>query len=273
MRPLRMFSSSICVLLFTSCLLVSGCSTFQDVSPDERMPLYVLSAASLSDAMQEVKSVYESSHPDVELLESFGSSGTLQQQIEQGAPADLFLSAGEGQMQALLAKNLIDTAHRQDLLTNELVLIVPSDGTTSTVKSLADLTQPDVKKVAIGQPDTVPAGHYAKETLSAERLWQPLQDKLLYAKDVRQVLTYVETGNVDAGLVYATDARTSKRVKVVVTADANSHNPIVYPYGIVKATDHAKQAQALYDWLQSAEATRIFASYGFKMSGAAGSGT
>ncbi|GIM44950.1 molybdate ABC transporter substrate-binding protein [Collibacillus ludicampi] len=230
----------------------------------QAVELYILAAASLSDALKEAQRVYESSRPGVKLVFSFGASGTLQHQIEQGAPADLFLSAGTKEMDDLVEKGIIDSENRSDLLGNELVLIVPKTSHVE-LKSIRDLTKSEIKKIAIGKPETVPAGSYAKQSLSYNGIWDFVQSKLVFAKDVRQVLAYVETGNVDAGIVYKTDATSSDRVSIAAIAEPNSHKPIVYPLGLIKNSKHSTQARDLYDWLQGPEAKAIFTKYGFEM--------
>ncbi|MBD3920613.1 molybdate ABC transporter substrate-binding protein [Paenibacillus sp. PR3] len=225
--------------------------------------LIISAAASLQDSLEEIAKLYESDHKDIDLTFNYGSSGTLQKQIEQGAPADLFFSAGAKQMDALVKDKLI--SDHKTLLKNELVMVVPSDSklTFNTVKQL---TNKSIKKIAIGQPESVPAGQYAKETLTSRQVWDALKDKLVYAKDVRQVLTYVETGNVDAGFVYKTDALTSKKVRIALHIAPGVHTAIVYPAGVVKETKHAAEAKEFYSYLQSDKADAIFVKYGFKLS-------
>jgi molybdate transport system substrate-binding protein len=256
-KMISMLAAATLVCAMTGC--GSSSSVQQKTTP--QVELNILAAASLSDAMKELQATYEQQHHDVKLVQVFGSSGMLQQQIEQGAPADVFVSAGDAQMKALLSKQLIDPKQESNLLHNDLVLVVPKDG--ATLHALDDLMRPDVKKISIGQPDTVPAGSYAKQSLTFSGIWSQVQKKVVYAKDVRQVLSYVETGSVDAGLVYKTDALTSKRVTVVATADEKSHAPIVYPYGIVNNSPHEQQAQEFYKWLRSPAAMAVFQKYGF----------
>jgi molybdate transport system substrate-binding protein len=228
----------------------------------EPVELVVSAAASLTDSLRQLQTSWEAKHPDVKLRFNFGASGALQQQIEQGAPADLFFSAAAQNMRALVDKGLIDKTQQTTLLKNELVLIVPKTK-DEPVKQLADLAKPEVKRIAVGEPASVPAGGYAKEALTNAKLWDALQTKLVFGKDVRQVLTYVESGDADAGFVYKTDALTSKQVTVAQPVDAKLYTPVEYPIGIVKATSHAKEAQELYDYLQSKEASDVFAGFGF----------
>ncbi|WP_418936689.1 molybdate ABC transporter substrate-binding protein [Paenibacillus chitinolyticus] len=225
--------------------------------------LTVSAAASLKDALEEIGRRYESADSGVKLLYNFGSSGTLQKQIEQGAPADLFISAGVPQMKALLDKQLIDKEHSGVLLTNELVLIVPGDSRAS-IAGPEDLLKEPVKKIAVGEPKTVPAGSYTQEVLNGAGVWDKLQPKIVWTKDVRQVLAYVESGNADAGFVYKTDALTSGKVKTVYTAkEAAGSAPIEYPAGIVLGTKQAEEARKFYEYLSGPEARDIFTKYGF----------
>ncbi|PWW08556.1 molybdate transport system substrate-binding protein [Paenibacillus cellulosilyticus] len=234
----------------------------QAEAASSKTELIISAAASLKDSLDEIEKLYEQQHSDIDLTFNYGSSGTLQKQIEQGAPADVFFSAGAKQMDALVKEDLI--GDHKTLLKNELVMVVPSDSklTFNTVKQL---TSKSIKKIAIGQPESVPAGQYAQETLTKRNVWDTLKDKFVYAKDVRQVLTYVETGNVDAGFVYKTDALTSKKVKIALHIAPDVHTAIVYPAGVVKESKHAAEAKAFYTYLQSDKADAIFTKYGFKL--------
>ncbi|QHW29866.1 molybdate ABC transporter substrate-binding protein [Paenibacillus rhizovicinus] len=227
----------------------------------KKTELLVSAAASLKDSLDVIEKTYEKKHPDIDLVFNYGSSGTLQKQIEQGAPADIFFSAGRKQMDTLVKESLI--GDHATLLKNVLVMVVPANSkfTFTTVK---ELTNKSIKKIAVGQPESVPAGQYAKETLTTRNVWNPLQSKLVYAKDVRQVLTYVETGNVDAGFVYKTDALTSSKVKIALKITDDVHSPILYPAGVVKETKHAAEAKAFYAYLQTNEANAVFVKFGFK---------
>lgn len=231
-------------------------------TPAEKVELTISAAASLTDALKEIQTSYEGKNKPIKLNFNFGASGALQQQIEQGAPADVFLSAATKNMKALVDKQLIEPAQQKNLLINELVLVVPADGKV-VVQKIEDLTAEGIKHVAIGEPQTVPAGSYAKEALTQTKLWDGLQAKIVQGKDVRQVLTYVESGNAEAGFVYKTDALTSQKVKVALSVDSKSYTPIEYPAGIVKATKHSKEAADFYAYLQTKEAQDVFVKYGF----------
>ncbi|WP_340014283.1 molybdate ABC transporter substrate-binding protein [Paenibacillus sp. FSL K6-1318] len=250
----------------TSTPAASGESSSAGVTdPQETVDLTISAAASLTDAMKEIETNFETANPNIELNFNFGASGALQQQIEQGAPADIFVSAATKNMNALVDENLIASGDQKNLLQNSLVAIVPADG-TNTVTSETDLTSDSIKTVAIGIPESVPAGTYAKEALTNAELWDELESKLVQGKDVRQVLQYVETGNADAGFVYKTDARTSDQVKIAFEVDKNSYTPANYPVGIIEGTKHRTEAEQFYAYLQTPEVLDIFTKYGFSIS-------
>ncbi|MDB5052888.1 MAG: molybdenum transporter substrate-binding protein [Bacilli bacterium] len=248
--------------LVISLLVLAACGMKKE--PIKQVELTISAASSLTDSLKEIQTLFTGINSKVKLNFNFGASGTLQQQIEQGAPVDVFISAGKKQMQALIDKQLVEVTQQKNLLTNELVLVTPIDDKRS-VNKVEDLAKPEVNNIAVGQPDSVPAGSYAKEALTYYKLWDALQSKIILAKDVRQVLTYVETGNSDAGFVYKTDALTSKKVKVDVTIDPKSYPPIQYPMGLIKASKHFKESQVFFDYLQSKAAQDIFLKYGFSL--------
>lgn len=245
-------------ILLLMAILVSGCSNTQ--SSEKTIELTVAAAASLQDAAKEIKELYADKHPDVEITYNFASSGTLQKQIEEGAPADLFISAGKKQMDALAEKDLILKENRRDLLGNKLVLIAARD---VALEDFDGLTSPSIKKISIGTPDTVPAGKYAEETLTSMELYDRLLPKIVFAKDVRAVLNYVETGNAQAGMVYMSDTYQVDDIVVITAAPEESHSPIVYPMAIVKASKNQSAAQAFSEFLSSSEAADVFTKYGF----------
>lgn len=238
--------------------------------PNQPITLTISAAISLKTPLEAIAQTYEQSHADERVVCNFGASGTLQHQIEQGAPVDIFISAGENQMDALEKDDLLVPGTRRDLLGNELVLIVParSEGT----KDFPDLSRSAVKAIAVGDPQIVPAGMYAKQVLKHLGLLPGIQHKLVYAKDVRQALAYVETGNADAGLVYLTDARVSNAVRVVATAPSDSHLPILYPLALLKDSKSPQAARTLLDSLESPDSLRVFEKSGFLAAGSAPQG-
>ncbi|GIP37027.1 putative ABC transporter substrate-binding lipoprotein YvgL [Paenibacillus sp. J31TS4] len=222
----------------------------------------ISAAASLTDALNQLQKRFEAAHPGVRLQLNYGASGTLQRQIEQGAPVDVFLSASTEAMKRLADGRFVGADSTSVLLGNELVVVTPADGGLP-IRTMEDLAKTEVKRVAIGIPESVPAGEYAKEALVATRLWDGLQAKTVQAKDVRQVLQTVETGNADAGFVYRTDAAASRKVKIALAVDPNTYSPIEYPAAVVSATKHPAEAETFYAFLRSEEALAVFREYGF----------
>lgn len=253
------------VLSFLLMLSAVGCGTVnssQNSTQPSTTELTVSAAASLQNALTEVQKVYTQKNPGIKLTFNFGASGPLQQQIEQGAPADLFISAGKKQMDALEQKNLIVKGSRANLLGNDLVLITGKDNTG--ISSIQDLSKANIGKIGIGTPESVPAGKYAQESLKNLKMWDSLQSKLVMAKDVTQVLNYVETGSADAGFVYQSDAQSSTSVKVVATVPDGSHKPIVYPAAVIAGSKNQQAAEDFLKFLESKDGQKIFAKYGFK---------
>lgn len=222
--------------------------------------LTVSAAASLKDALVETETAYKQGHGNMVFANNFGSSGTLAAQIDQGAPVDVFISAAAKPMDDLIAKGLIVAGTRRNLLRNTLVLIGPLD---SKLHDFAGLTDKSIRVIALGDPASVPAGLYGKQTLQSLHLWDRLNAKLVLGKDVRQALTYVETGNADAGLVYATDAMTTNKVRVIASAPESTHEPIVFPAAVVKGSHSDATARMFIDYLASPSAQAIFLRHGF----------
>lgn len=221
----------------------------------------VSAAISLKTALQTIQPLYQRQTPNIQIAYNFGGSGALQRQIEQGAPADIFISAAAKQMNALQAQNLILPATRHNLLTNQLVLIVPRNA--SGIQGFNQLTDPSVKRIAIGEPRSVPAGQYAQEVFQKLGIWEQIKPKSILANNVRQVLAAVASGNADAGVVYKTDTIGTPQVKVVTIADANLHSPIVYPIAVLKSSQQPLAAQAFIQYLVSQEARTVFEKDGF----------
>lgn len=242
-------------LIFLAFFL-SGCSS----SGEKPVTLTVSAAASLSEAMEEIKEAYESESPGTEIILNLASSGVLKHQIEQGAPADIFISASAKYMDELQGKGLIVKETRQDLLENEVALIAPKQ---SNLTGFEDLTRPEVSKIAIAAPESAPAGRYAREVLLCLGIWDEIQPKMVFAKDVRQVLAYVESGNVEVGMVYKTDAAISDKVKIISIAPSDSHTPVTYPMAVLKETGKQKEAEEFQKFLTGEKAKAIFERYGF----------
>jgi molybdate transport system substrate-binding protein len=222
--------------------------------------LTVSAAASLKDAIVEVETAFRLSNAKINFANNYGSSGTLAAQIAEGAPVDLFISAASKPMDELQAKGLIVAGTRRNELKNTLILIAPLD---SRLKDFQGLTERSIHMIALGDPGSVPAGQYGIETLTALHLQDTLKTKFVLAKDVRQVLAYVETGNADAGLVYATDAMTSGKVRVVAVAPEWAHEAIIYPAAVVKGGRSEAEARKFVEYLSTPNAHTIFMRHGF----------
>ena len=216
----------------------------------------VSAAASLTEVMTELADAYGRESPGVTIHNNFGASGMLEQQIRQGAEVGLFVSAAAGQVDALDADGLVDRASRRVLAGNELVLVVPA-ASGAAIASFEALATPAVERVALGEPGSVPAGEYARAALERLGLWEAVRGKAVFTTNVRQALTYAERGEVDAALVYRTDAMTSTRVRVAAAAPAGSHPPIVYPAALVlPVTDAARRYLAFLSGPEAAEVLR-----------------
>jgi molybdate transport system substrate-binding protein len=240
-------------------------STEQSTSPEtvkeEPVELTISAAASLKDAMEEIKTAYAQEIPNVTIAYNFGSSGSLQQQIEHGAEVDVFVSAAEKQMDALKDKGLIIEDTRKDLLENKIVLIAPKD--SSSVTAFKDLSSDKIKKIGLGEPKSVPVGQYAEEILTKLNLLDAVKSKVIYGNDVKQVLTWVESGDADAGIVYETDAKASDKVKVVAKAPEGSHKPVYYPAAVINGSKNTNAAKDFINYLYSSKAKPTFEKYGF----------
>ena len=254
--------------LMAVCLLAlaSGCGgqSQSTTAAKEPVELHVSAAASLTDVMNEIGKAYEEEHPDVKVVFNYGSSGALQQAIENGGTADLFFSAAQKQMDALDKKGLLKEGTRKDLLQNEVVLIVPKDS-DKDITSFDQLTSDKLQHIALGEPKGVPVGQYSEEILTKLGILDAVKAKAVYGSDVRQVLAWVASGEADAGLVYATDAAISQDVRVVAKAPAGTHKDIVYPAAILNDTKHLDTAKDFLAFVSNDKNKERFAKYGFEV--------
>ena len=239
-------------------LLISGCAN----STTESIEMNISAAVSLTDALEEIKTIYEKDH-NVKLTYILGGSGKLAQQIQQGAPVDVFLSANQDWMDTLEKENLLINETRADITGNKIVLITGTDSSIS-YDSIEDIKASELQQVAIGNPESVPAGQYTEQLLNNLDLWAELKSKIVFAQDVRQVLTYVETGNVDIGFVYESDAISSTSVKILASADSSLHDSIIYPAAVLKDTKHEKEASNFVKFMASEKAQEILERHGFR---------
>lgn len=239
-------------------LLVAGTSASPAPAPVE---ITVSAAASLRHAFDELVLAFQRQNPRIKVTLNFGASGALQRQIEHGAPVDVFASAASAPVDALEKSGMLQAGSRWVFASNRLALVVPRDVTQ--VKGFTDLAKPGVKRIALGEPQSVPVGTYAREALQHLGTWDAVKDKAVYAKDVVQVLAYVESGHVDAGVVYATDAATARNATLVELAPESLHAPITYPLAIIKDCKHPAEARLFTDFLLGKQGQQILARHGF----------
>jgi molybdate transport system substrate-binding protein len=237
-------------------------SVQSSINPRESARLLTAAATSLKDALEEITRLFNEEEPSLGVTFNFAASGPLQQQIEQGAPVDIFISSANQQMDNLQKNNLILVDTRKQLVTNTLVLIVPSNSTLG-LSSFEQLTDSKVKKIAVGEPRSVPVGRYSEEVFTKLGILADVRSKLVYGNSVRNVLSAVASGNTDAGIVYLSDAKTSNQVRQVATAAADWHSPIVYPIAVTKISRIPQAAKIYVDFLSSRPAQDIFKKYGF----------
>jgi len=240
--------------------ILTGCSLVLALNQTEAATITVFAAASLTDALKDIAADYERGSGD-QVVFNFAASGTLARQIESGAPADIFFAADEARADTLEKKGFFVRGSRKSLLGNTLVLVTTPD--FARIHSPSDLTNVTVEHLAVGDVKTVPVGTYAKAYLERLGLWHALESKLIPCENVRAVLAAVASGNVDAGIVYKTDAAISKQVKVAFEIPAAETPGISYPLALVKAGPQPEAAQRFLAFLGRDEATAVFRRFGF----------
>lgn len=257
--------ATILTLSLITSLGIVGCNSSdtknKDSESQEAVELNISAAASLKEAMAKIEEEYKKVNENVTLVVNYGASGSLQQQIEQGAPCDVFISAGQKQMKALDEASLLLEGTYKDLLENDLVLIAPKD---SDVSNLDDLITNKVKHIAVGEPSSVPAGKYADEVLVNLDLKDKIKDKLVFAKDVKEVLAWTQSGNAEVGFVYYSDTINTDNVKIVETTPSTSHSAIVYPIAVIKESKKPEAAKEFEDFLLSTDGQAILKDFGYK---------
>ena len=249
----------------TSSVVSAGFFDFlsPNAGDDSEGEVNLAAAASLKNVYDEkLIPMFNEKYPNIKVTPTYASSGDLQTQIENGLEADIFMSASNKQMNALADEDLIDNSTNVQTLENKVVLIVPKDS-DSNITSFEDLK--DVEgTIAIGDPESVPAGQYAKEVLTNLGIWDSVESKLSLGTDVTAVLNQVAQGSADCGIVYATDAKSNEDVKVICEAPEDAlDTPVIYPVAVVKNPKHPDAAKAFMDFLQTQEAQDVFKEYGF----------
>lgn len=253
-------------VLLAVCMMAGLSACEASTQPDEEQKkdeaeLTVLAAASMTDAMQEIGKAYQKEHENIKFTYQFDSSGTLKTQIEEGAPADIFISAATKQMDELNEAGLVEKDSIFPWLENKVVLIVPKDS-DSKLTSFEDAAGEEVPMIAIGNAD-VPVGQYTEIIYKSLGLWDQIVDKANLASNVRQVLDWVATENAPCGVVYATDAKIEEKVEVVCEAPEGSCDPVIYPAGIVSASEQKEAAAEFLEFLKTDEVSEILKQYGF----------
>ncbi len=259
---------SYAISIFIMISIITGCS-MRNVNDTEqkdtnKVELLVSAAASLSDVSKDLTELYKKEKPNVDIKFSFGSSGALETQIEEGAPADIFISAALKQMISLEKKGLLQEGSKKDLLVNKVVLISPKDSKIKLLR-FQDAASDSISKIALGEPQSVPAGQYAQEVFTTLGIWDKVKGKGVFGSDVRQVLAWVENGDVDCGVVYQTDAIASEKIKVVCEAPKDSHKPVIYPVAVIKNSKNQEEASRFIDFLTTAQAAATFKKHGFEI--------
>jgi molybdate transport system substrate-binding protein len=245
---------------FIAAILAAAFLTgFIDIARSDE--ILVAAAASLTDVLNEIGAVYRSKSKN-SVNFTFGPSSTLARQIEEGAPADLFFSADLPQMDNLDKNGRLEPGTRRNLLSNQLVIIVPADSKLA-ISSPKDLLKADIKKIALAEPASVPVGVYSSKYLTDEGLWDQVKPKVVPVQDVRATLASVESGNVEAGFVYKTDAAVSKKVKIVYEVPIDKGPKIVYPVAIVKESKRKHTARDFLNYVQVPASKELFKKYGF----------
>lgn len=236
----------------------------EDAKEGEAVELTVSAAASLTDALNELKGMYENENKNVKITYNFGASGTLQNQIEEGAKVDVFASAAQKQMKALIEKGMVDEADASDLLVNDVVLITTKKRDDLKIEKIEDILNENVKTIALGEPGGVPVGQYSEEILNHLGILDEVKKKVSYGSDVRQVLSWVSSGEADAGLVYKTDALIEgDNVNIVTSAPEGSHKPVVYPVSVLKESANREESLKFIEFLKGDSAIKVFEKYGF----------
>lgn len=249
------------MMVFTA-LLLASCAETAGESTNSELELSIAAAVSLTESLNELKVIYEIEH-DIELTFQFGGSGTLARQIEQGSGADVFISSNVNWMDELENKKQILSETRQDIVGNQLVLVASEDAEL-TYADVSEINPAEIGQLAIGNPESVPAGDYAKQALTALGLWNALESQLVLAKDVRQVVTYVKSGNVDAGFMYKSDVVVAEGLQVLAAVESELHDAIIYPGAVIAGTESKEASVDFLRFLLTEEAQEIFKSYGFE---------
>lgn len=246
------------------CLFIFALIAVSPGAEDQPTTITVSAAASLTEAFTDIAREFEADHSGTKVELNLAGSGTLRTQIESGAPVDIFASASERDMNLLSGKGLIEESSRKDFAANTLVIVMPEKTGSEILNTLEDLTAGNIEKIAIGNPETAPIGKYTEQALQTAGVWDEVESKVIFADTVKQVLTYVETGEADAGFVYETDAENGKKKLYEIAFTVPVSEPISYPVAVIKDSKNKEKAQEFVDFVTGARGQEILAEYGFK---------
>lgn len=255
------------ILLTLAVILCLGIVAFLSAAPgteEQSKTITISAASSLTEAFTEITKEFEAAHPGTKAELNLASSGILRAQIESGAPVDMFASASESDMDLLSEKSLIEESSRKDFAANTIVMVVPEKNSSEPPKSLKDLTAGSIEKIAIGNPETTTIGKYVKHALEDAGIWDEIESKVILGENVKQVLTYVETGEVDAGFVFITDAESGQKDLYEIAFTVPVNESITYPIAVVNASASKEEAQEFVDFVTGTRGQEILTKYGFK---------
>jgi molybdate transport system substrate-binding protein len=254
------------MLFFMALILITA---LVSCNSNKKITLTISAASSLTDAIKEINNLYLKDAANLSIMTNFDGSGTLQKQIENGAPADIFISASASYMDSLQKDQLILDDTRKNILGNKIVMIVP-DNSALELTGFMDLVKGSVQKIAIGDPGSVPAGKYAQQIFDKFAITEKITQKLIFCSNVRQVLAYVESGNVDAGIVFFSDTKndgSAGKIRIAAEGPDDLNSGIVYPIAVIKSTRELKAAKDYENYLLGDQAKVIFEKYGFSVLG------
>lgn len=240
------------ILLVSLVILIAGCGK------EKEKEITISAAASLKEVIYELSSEFQKENKNIKININLGGSGALKNQIIGGAPVDIVFFASKSDLDDLKKKNLIEENNHQDILKNRIVIAGKNE--------IKDLSEIKNKKIAIGIPETVPAGRYAKEVLENANLWNEIKSNIIFSKDVRSAMQYIEIGEVDYAFIYKTDAKLMKNSIISYIISENLHKPIIYSYGIIK-NKNSKEVINFYEFLKSSKAKAYYEKYNFEMIG------
>lgn len=244
--------------------LTIGCTTTKEPAKKEEKPVSITisAASSLKNVLTDAKTEFEKQNKNVKININFGASGALRKQIEEGAPVDIFVSADSSNVAALKDKKLVDEDSVKTITSNKIVLIGSKDSNIK-IKDLSELPNLTFKNIAIATPETAPAGFYSKESLNYYKVFDKIKSKIVYGKDVQTALSYVESGNAELGMVFYSDAKSSKNSKVLLEVPSNTHSKISYDCGIISTSKEKDTCKKIISFFTSDKGQSILEKYGF----------